>query len=206
MVLGWGRFCWLTYISFDFLWWLHELYVTNCHIKQSFYWWLDKRNWCIVGYKRNASWAVVGTFLLAHWNSSDRSTVNGLPWHLSRYSSHVCYNTGSTKGYLFVKHPFIYRSLLEQCPMYVCMCMCMHVSGWLGFRYLGLLGKVGSLMTTTLSQRCNRGCFICYEVKGHIPRSRVMWGQVRWKILVFVIGSPLRSWSLIGSNLKSKMQ
>ena len=87
-----------------------KLYVTNCHIKQSFYWWLDKRNWCIVGYKRNASWAVVGTFLLAHWNSSDRSTVNGLPWHLSRYSSHVCYNTGSTKGYLFVKHPFIYRS------------------------------------------------------------------------------------------------
>ena len=112
MALGWGRFWWLTYISFDFLWWLHELYVTNCHIKQSFYWWLDKRNWCIVGYKRNASWAVVGTFLLAHWNSSDRSTVNGLPWHLSRYSSHVCYNTDSTKGYLFMKHPFIYRSLI----------------------------------------------------------------------------------------------
>ena len=25
------------------------------------------------------------------------------------------------------------------------------------------------------------------EVKGHIPRSRVIWGQVRWKMLVFVI-------------------
>ena len=25
------------------------------------------------------------------------------------------------------------------------------------------------------------------EVKGHIPRSRVIWGQVRWNLLVFVI-------------------
>ena len=55
-------------------------------------------------------WAGVGIFLLSHWNSSDRSTVNGLPWHLSRYSSHVCCNTGSTKDYLFVKHPFLDQS------------------------------------------------------------------------------------------------
>ena len=38
------------------------------------------------------------------------------------------------------------------------------------------------------------------EVKGQVPRSRVIWGQVRWKMLVFIIWSPLKSWSPIGTK------
>ena len=46
------------------------------------------------------------------------------------------------------------------------------------------------------------------EVKGRLPSSRVIWGQVRWKMLVFVIWNvfALKVGSPIGTKLGSKMQ
>ena len=65
--------------------------------------------------------------------------------------------------------------------------MYVYVPVWLGFRYLGLLWKVEVRLQPNLGQRCNRVPSYVNEVKGHVPRSRVIWGQVRWKMLVFVI-------------------
>ena len=49
--------------------------------------------------------------------------------------------------------------------------------------------------------------YVVDEVKGHIPRSRVIWGHVRWKILVFVTWVSVEKLrSLIGTKLGSKMQ
>ena len=104
-------------------------------------------------------------------------------------------------------------------------CVCVYVPVWLGFHYSGLLWKVEVRLQLNVGQRCSRvplyvnevkghvpGSFIwripsyVNEVKGHVPRSRDIWGQVRWKILVSLFGSPLISWSLIGTKLGSKMQ
>ena len=63
----------------------------------------------------------------------------------------------------------------------------MYVPVWLGFRYSGLLWEVEVQLQPNLGQRCNRVPSYVNEVKGHIPRSRVIWGQVTWKMLLFVI-------------------
>ena len=70
---------------------------------------------------------------------------------------------------------------------FLCVCVCVCIPVWLGFRYSGLLWNVEVRWQPNLGQRCNRGSSYVNEVKHHAPRSRVIWGQVRWKMLVFVI-------------------
>ena len=57
----------------------------------------------------------------------------------------------------------------------------------LDFRHFGLLKKLEIWLKPNLRQRWNRGSFIYKWVKVHIPRSRIIWGQIRWKLLIFVI-------------------
>ena len=89
------------------------------------------------------------------------------------------------------KHPFLSPWLEKQWGVILIANLGVHVymhtcSSLVRFSLFGSPLKSWSPITSNFGSRMQKRSFICYEVKGHVPRSRVIWGQVRWKMLVFV--------------------